>query len=369
MHILHTESSNGWGGQEIRILKESLGLRDKGFQVSLAVTRGGKLIDYARKEGLKVYEIDFQRSHALKTVWQLCQIIRHNKIDVVNTHSSWDSWLGGVAARLTRRSVVRTRHLSTEIRGGVNARLLYNSLADFVVTTSSSIIPTIQSKAHLPSDRIKCIPTGVEPFEVSPTDVEKFRQSLHVKPDQILIGSVCVVRSWKGIQDMIGAAKLLRHDPRLKWVVVGGGYLENFKHLVGPDVGPDVDPDLPFIFTGHLDDPKAALAALDIFTLLSTAHEGISQASLQASFLGKPLITTTVGGLPEVCLHGKTGFVVPPSSPEKVADAVTILSNDFALRKQMGQAAHHHVAAHYSLRQTLENMAVVFETSIRANKK
>ncbi len=354
MHILHTESSNGWGGQEIRILKESLGLKSQGFEVSLAVARGGKLIDYARKSGIQVFEIDFKRSHALQALWQLCKIIRQNKISVVNTHSSLDSWLGRIAARLTHRPVVRTRHLSTQIRGGLNARLLYNNLADFVVTTSSCIIPALQEKAHLPSSRIQCIPTGVEPFNVDSKEVEKFRRSLDIKPGQILIGSLCVVRSWKGIQDMIAAAKLMRHDPRLRWVVVGGGYLENFKHLV--------DPDLPFIFIGHLDNPNPALAAFDIFTLLSTANEGISQASLQAGFLKKPLITTSIGGLPEVCIEGKTGFVVPPSSPEKVAGAVIKLADDPLLRKQMGDAAHELVIRHYLLEHTLDNMAFVFDS-------
>ncbi|MGH2613210.1 MAG: glycosyltransferase family 4 protein, partial [Rhabdochlamydiaceae bacterium] len=310
--------------------------------------------EYARQKGLKVVEIDFKRSHAIKAVWQLCKIIQQNKIDVVNTHSSLDAWLGGIAARLMKRPVVRTRHLSTDIRGGLNAQLLYNHLADFVVTTSSCIIPAIEKKANLPKSRIQCIPTGVEPFTTLPEEVEKFRDSLNVKPDQILIGSVCVVRSWKGIQDMIVAAKLLRHDPRLKWVVVGGGYIENFK--------PFVDPALPFTFTGHLNDPKAALAALDIFTLLSTDHEGISQASLQAAYLKKPLITTPIGGLPEVCLAGITGFVVPPSSPEAVAQAVLTLSDDLRLRTQMGQRAHDHVVQNYTLRHTLENMAHVFET-------
>ncbi len=354
MHILHTESSNGWGGQEIRILKEALGLKSRGFRVTLAVARGGKLVEYARKEGLEVFEIDFKRPRAMKALWQLCKIIRDKKVDVINTHSSLDAWLGGIAAKMTKRPAIRTRHLSTDIRGGLNARLLYNYLADFVVTTSSCIIESIESKAKLPSSRIQCIPTGVEPFKVAAEEARKFRDSLNVKPNQILIGSVCVVRSWKGIQDMIAAAKLLRNDPRLRWVVVGGGYIENFKPLI--------DPELPFIFTGHLDNPKAALAALDIFTLLSTAHEGISQASLQAAFLEKPLITTNIGGLPEICLDGKTGFVVPPSSPEKVATAVLKLSDDPSLRVQLGRAAREHVIQSYTLDHTLENMAHVFET-------
>jgi glycosyltransferase involved in cell wall biosynthesis len=352
VHILHTESSNGWGGQEIRILKEAEGLRKQGFQITFAVTLGGKLALYARDKGFEVIEIDFKRSRAFQAVWQLCRLIKNQKIDLINTHSSLDAWLGGVAARLAGKPIVRTRHLSTPIRGGLNAKLLYNRLADYVVTTSSGIIPAIQEKAHLPFHRIQCIPTGVEPFHLHPNAAIEFRRAHQIGDDDILIGSVCVVRSWKGIQDLIAAAKLLQHDSRFKWIVVGGGYIDHFK--------PQVTPDLPFTFIGHLEDPGPAIAALDIFALLSTANEGISQASLQAAFLKKPLVTTTVGGLPEVCHDSVTGILVPPSSPEEVAKAVLKLAGDATLRKKMGSAAYDLVTQKYTLRHTLEGMAHVF---------
>lgn len=354
MHILQTESSNGWGGQEIRILKEAIGLRSSGnFKISFAVVRGGKLADYARKEGFDVVEVDFKRSRAGLVLWQLCRLIKKQKIDVVNTHSSLDAWLGGLAGRIMGKRVVRTRHLSTSIRGGLNAYLLYQCLADYVVTTSSGIISIIQEKARLPSSRIQCIPTGVEPFELSLQARAQFRRSLGVKEEEILVGSVCVVRSWKGIQDLIGAAKLLREDKRLKWIVVGGGYIDHFKPLV--------DAGLPFVFTGHLSDPRPAFAALDIFALLSTGHEGISQASLQAAFLKRPLVTTTIGGLPEVCQEGVTGLVVPPHSPRSVAEAVTALAENEAMRRVMGEAGHRLVMEKYTQCHMLEQMAQVFK--------
>jgi glycosyltransferase involved in cell wall biosynthesis len=347
MKILHTESSNGWGGQEIRILKESLGLRKRGHEIIFAVVRGGKLVDYARKEGFTVYEIDFRRKSVFFALRALLKIIREHQIERVNTHSSGDAWLGGIAARLAGCKVIRTRHLSTPVKGGLNAFLLYRCLADFVVTTSSAIIPKLASQSRLPLSRLKCIPTGVEPFAVDPADAEAFRRQLGVKETDILIGTVCVVRSWKGIQDLIAAARILKDKPAYKWVIVGGGYLENFRPLV--------DDSIPVVFTGHLDSPYAALAALDIFTLLSTAHEGISQASLQAAYLNKPLITTTVGGLPEVCLHNVTGLQVPPSSPEKVAEAVLQLT-DPAVRAAYGAAAHRLVVDRFMLQRTLDEM-------------
>lgn len=354
MHILHTESSNGWGGQEIRILKESLGLRKRGHEIIFAVVKGGKLIDQARKEGFTVYEIDFRRSSAFSALKNLLQIIRLHKIDILNTHSSLDAWLGGLAARISRRKVIRTRHLSTPVRGGLNAFLLYRALADFIVTTSSGIIPKLAQQARLPLSRFRCVATGVEPFQVSADEVKAFREKLGVKENDILIGTVCVVRSWKGIQDFIGAARLLKDQPYLKWVIVGGGYLDNFRHLV--------DDSMQVTFTGHLENPFAAIGALDIFALLSTAHEGISQASLQAAYLKKPLITTTVGGLPEVCLDGITGIQVPTSSPERVAEAVLRMASDQKLRETYGAAASQLVGHKFTLQHTLDQMEQVFNS-------
>ncbi len=116
-------------------------------------------------------------------------------------------------------------------------------------------------------------------------------------------------------------------------------------------------------FTGHLDRPFAAIGALDIFALLSTAHEGISQASLQAAYLKKPLITTTVGGLPEVCLDNLTGIQVPPSSPEKVAEAVLRLATDQKLRESYGAAARQLVEDKFTLQHTLDQMEEVLRTN------
>lgn len=352
MNILHTESSNGWGGQEIRILKEAIGLRTRGHEIVFAIVRGGKLVDQARQAGFAVYEIDYKKSKAFPALKALLTIIRLHKINVVNTHSSLDAWLGGIAGRLGRCKVVRTRHLSTPVRGGLNALLLYRGLADFVVTTSSGIIPKIASQAHVPLQHFRCVPTGVEPFEVEPAEVARFRQKLGVSESDILIGTVCVVRSWKGIQDLIAAAKLLKDHKNLKWVIVGGGYIDHFKHLVNASAA--------LTFTGHLDKPHAAIAALDIFTLLSTAHEGISQASLQAAFLQKPLITTTVGGLPEVCIDQVTGLLVPPSSPEKIAEAVSRLSQNKELREKYGAAARQLVLDNFTMQQTLDQMETIF---------
>jgi ketol-acid reductoisomerase len=69
--ILYTESSNGWGGQEIRVLKEAIGLRARGHTCVFAVQKEGKLSSQARKEGFSVYELSFEKKYAISVLWSL----------------------------------------------------------------------------------------------------------------------------------------------------------------------------------------------------------------------------------------------------------------------------------------------------------
>jgi glycosyltransferase involved in cell wall biosynthesis len=363
MVILHTESSSGWGGQEIRILREAEGMRALGYEIVFAIAEGGGLVQKAKNAGFTVYEVAFKKARALPTLMHLVSIIRKHKVQMINTHSSLDAWIGGIAGRVTGRKIIRTRHLSTPIRKGLNSLLLYKALADFVVTTSSAVVPLIASQARISKNQCRSIPTGVDPsaIQVMPGTSEDFRNQWGLGPHDILVGTACFVRSWKGIYDLMDAAEKLRERKEIKWVVIGGGYVADYAKVAKERRLDDI-----LFFTGHLDSPFAAIAALDIFTLLSTAHEGVSQASLQAAYLHRPMITTTVGGLPEVCIHEVTGLQVPPRSPEKIVEAVLRLADDPSLRRQMGQKAHELVLEKFTWQHTLDEMQNVYDV---LNKK
>ena len=357
MNILHLEASPGWGGQEIRILREAEGMRSRGHAVILCVMKGGGLVSEACKAGFTVYELTYQKKAWFITFLRLLMIMKRHRIDLVNTHSSLDSWIGGLSARLMRIPVVRTRHLSTAIKPGLNSRLLYGALADFVVTTCSSIMPMISSQSGKPMSRIRSIATGVDPgrMQFSEQEVKEFRHSLNISGEDFLIGTACFMRSWKGINDFLDAAQILRRHKCLKWVIIGGGHEEAYRKRAA-----DLDLGNIVYFTGHLKNPIYALQALDAFALLSTAHEGVSQAILQAAFLAKPLIATSVGGLCEVCIDGQTGISVPPFSPSKVADAVKKMMDDRGSAALLGMKARKLVLDQFTLQHTLDQMEEVY---------
>ncbi len=357
MNILHLEASPGWGGQEIRILREAEGMRKRGHEVILGVMRGGALIVRAREAGFVVYELNFRHSGWFICLLQLFFILFRHRIELINTHSSLDSWIGGIAARLTGRSIVRTRHLSTAIKQGLNSRLVYGKLADFVVTTCSSIIPMICKQSGKSEEKCRSIATGVdsEKIVVKTGEAEAFRKTLGLSPDDFLIGTACFMRSWKGIDDFLKAADLLRAHSKIKWVIIGGGHAETYIKRAQ-----EMKLENIVYFTGHLDNPFPALKALDIFTLLSTANEGVSQAILQAAFLRKPLVATPIGGLCEVCIDGITGLQVAPFSPDQVAKAILHLKDQRLFCEQLGNNGYKLVEEKFTLSSMLDQMEEVY---------
>ncbi|MEI6241774.1 MAG: glycosyltransferase family 4 protein [Chlamydiota bacterium] len=357
MKILHLESSPGWGGQEIRILKEAEGMRKRGHTVIFGVTPQGLLVKEARNKGFTVYEIDFRKRSWIHSFFSLRQIMRKEEIQIVNTHSSLDSWLGGLVCRYRKIPIVRTRHLSTSVRGGLNSYLLYNQLTDFVITTCESIISEISQKSKKSINFFKSLPTGIDPSVIHPNreEMQKFRNSLGIQETDILVGMACFMRSWKGIDDFFQAAEQLREHKNIKWIMIGGGHEERYRQRAK-------EKDLPIFFTGHLESPYVAMGSLDIFALLSTAHEGVSQASLQAAFLEKPLIMTPTGGLREVCLDGVTGIQVPVFSPNRVAEAVLRLSKDSSLRKELGKEGKILVKEKFTLQGMLDYTEAIYQS-------
>jgi hypothetical protein len=110
MTILHTETLKKWGGQQNRVLSEATGLLKKGHRVIIACHRGSMLAEKSKRTGLKVYEVNMVKQSHLKTIPELMRIIKKENVDIVCTHSSVDSWAGGLAAKFSGKTLMRFRH-------------------------------------------------------------------------------------------------------------------------------------------------------------------------------------------------------------------------------------------------------------------
>ena len=136
MKILHTENSCGWGGQEIRILTEAAGMIRRGHQVQLIAPREARIHDEARAHGVPVTALPIAKKR-LPGLLALRRWLKANPVDVINTHSSTDSWLAALACATLGNppAIVRTRHVSAPVSTNAATRWLYARAARTIVTT------------------------------------------------------------------------------------------------------------------------------------------------------------------------------------------------------------------------------------------
>ena len=128
--VFHTESSLGWGGQEIRVFTEARWLRQRGHAVGLVVPPGSALGARAEQADIPVGWVRMRPAMDPVAVGRIARRLRRGRAQLLVTHSSVDAWTAGLAARLSRIPVVRMRHLSVPVRPNVFSRAVYTLLCD-----------------------------------------------------------------------------------------------------------------------------------------------------------------------------------------------------------------------------------------------
>lgn len=356
MKIVHTEASNGWGGQEIRILEESRGMIVRGHDVSVLCAPGARIFAEAPRFGVPVSTLPIGRKR-LSGLFAMRRWLLENRPDVVNTHSSTDSWLTGLACATLAHppAVVRTRHISAPVAANAGSRWLYGKSAQHVVTTGEALKQTLIRDLNLAPENVTSVPTGIDTERFTPGDKTAVRQALGLKPDRHYLGIVATLRSWKGHLYLLEAfAKL--DLPEWTLLIVGEGpMVENIEAKIA-----ELKLHGRVILAGQKTDPEAWMRALDIFCLPSYANEGVPQALMQAMLTGLPIVTTPVGAILEAVSDGETALVVAPQNADALAAAISRLISDGELATRLGSAARERAVARFSKENMLDRMAAIF---------
>jgi glycosyltransferase involved in cell wall biosynthesis len=280
--IIHTEGSDGWGGQEIRIMEELRGMRRCGYATALIAPQHSRIFSRAEAEGFAVYPVRFGNKGHLASWARLFQLIAQLKPDVVNTHSSDDSWMAGFVARVFGVPlIIRTRHVSTPI----GSTFSYKAFPHLILTTSQAIRENLIG-CGIHQERIVAVPTGIdsERFRFSSFWRKEIREKHGFSEEDIVVGNICVLRSWKGLDFFIETAAQM--PPRFKFILVGDGPQRPRLQDKAKDMGLEGR----LIFPGHQEDIEKYFSALDLYFFTSYANEGVPQSLLQAQSVGLPMV-------------------------------------------------------------------------------
>jgi glycosyltransferase involved in cell wall biosynthesis len=362
--IVHTESSGGWGGQELRILTEAQGMIDRGHRVTLLCPPDTRLHTEAQRRGLPTVALAIGRKR-LRGILEVRRWLNDNRPDVVNTHSSTDSWLVALASigLAHAPAIVRTRHISAPVPTNRPTRWLYQSATTRIVTTGERIRRTLIETNGYDAATIVSVPTGVDTARFVPGDRAAARTTLGLlDADYFYIGVVATLRSWKGHRYLIDALAALPAHVRL--VVVGDGpqRVDLEQQVRTLRLSNRVT------FAGNRDDVQVWLQAFDVFVLPSYANEGVPQSIVQAMLCGLPVVSTRIGSIDEAVLHEETGLLIEPRNSGEIASAVGRLLADAPLRRRLGERGRVVAQTQFGKDSMLDKMEAVFNAALSVSK-
>jgi glycosyltransferase involved in cell wall biosynthesis len=357
MRILHTESSIGWGGQELRILTEMEGMQRRGHRVHLVTADIADILPPARARGLTAdgLPIAYKKPRALREMrkWLRTHV---RDFDVVNTHSSTDAWLVAMAGATIARMppVVRTRHVSTAVNNSWTTRWLYQRATRHIVVTGEALKTQLVRDNRFDPKRITSVRTGIDLVRFRPLDREAARAKCGVDA-RPAVAIVATLRDWKGHDDLLDAWSAL-HVKGWQLLVIGDGPRRDHLERRVTEMGLASD----VRFTGNQDDVAAWYACAEIAVLPSFGDEGVPQSLMQAAACGLPAIATPIGAIAEAVRDGKTGLLVPPRDVKALASALSYLMTHHELRGHMGRAARDYAQKHFGIDRMLDAMEAVF---------
>lgn len=364
--ILHTESAKRWGGQERRTFAEAREFKKRGHRVILVVQPGSALGKQAKEAGIEVKEIRMRNKDIPKAFLRLFFLLRRERVDIVNTHSSKDSWIASFAARLAHRPIlIRTRHVSIPIRNHP-FNIVYR-LPHKIITCGEKIRERMIKVNRLPKDKIVSIPSGVDLDRFNPDRVKgNIRKELGIERDTPLVGSISIIRTEKGYPYFLEAVhEILKVKPETKFLIVGH---EPKGDTLAQEVRKRGLED-KVIMPGLREDIPQVLATLDVF-VLSSLREGVPQGVAQALAMEKPVAATDVGGVPELIKNNQTGLLVPPANSKALARAILELLEDRKKASELGKNGRRLVEEQSSQKTMIERIEDLYrELSKKRRRK
>jgi glycosyltransferase involved in cell wall biosynthesis len=286
----------------------------------------------------------------------LRKLLASRPFDVVNTHSSTDSWLAALACATLRTPppIVRTRHISAPTPGNAATRWLYTRASRRIVTTGERLRAQVISEAGADPARVVSIPTGIDLARFQPGDRRAARAALGL-PDAPLVGIVATLRSWKGHRYLVEAVAAMQAPGALLAIVGDGPQREALGGLVRERGLAD-----RVRFAGNQADVAPWLRAFDVFCLPSYANEGVPQALMQAMACALPVVTTPVGSIEEIVTDGETGILVPPQDAQRLRAVLESLLADAGRRETLGRRAREAAVARFGDDRMVDRMIEVF---------
>ncbi len=278
--------------------------------------------------------------------WRLWRLLRSLKVDIVHTRNFGTVDCGLIARLAGVKTLIHSEHGwdMSDLSGGnpkyIRLRRWMAPLATRWLAVSANIRDWLESTVKVRANKLTQIYNGV--------DTDRFHPDNVYSEDALHVGFVGRLEQVKNPGSMIRAMVRLATDPSIarpvKLTVVGGGsLLDPLRQQVAAAGLESV-----VNFSGSRSDVPELMRSFGVF-LLPSFNEGISNTILEAMASGLPVVTTNVGGNPELVIDDSTGKLYASDDDEMLAECLKIYANNESLRAEHGRAARQRANERFSL--------------------
>ncbi len=358
INLLYVITKLELGGAQKQLLSLITHLDKERYNIFLFTAREGLLLeDAAGIPGLALKRSRFlERSinplEDLLSLFELYHYIKNNRIAIVHTHSSKAGIVGRLAARCAGvRVIIHTVHgwpfheYQPRLKRFFFILLerLAARLTDVLVTVNDSDKGKGLRNAIGDTRRYRVIRCGIDYSEFYVKDTLA-KSEFGLAHDEVAVGTIACLKPQKSPLDFIRlAASTEKEFPGIKFILVGDGALrKEIEHSIGRN-----HLEGKVILTGWRRDISRLLSVFDVFVLTSL-WEGLPVTVLEAMAAAKPVIATDTGGIAEVLIEGKTGFLASRGDVGELREKLIVLLKDPALGKRVGQAARESLGRDYT---------------------
>ncbi|MDD4900791.1 MAG: glycosyltransferase family 4 protein [Patescibacteria group bacterium] len=392
--ILYFITQSEFGGAQRYVFDLANNLRAD-YEVAVAMGEqgnSGKLAKILVEHNIKFFIIPHLKRNLsplndLLAFFDIIKLIKNYRPDIIHLNSSKISILGSLAAYIIRIFAIFAFHsqYSHSIR---NIRIIYTvhgwvfneplpgwlkyfylHAEKFTARFKDKIICVSEYDKQIalkhkiaPAYKLTTIHNGLAPTNFYSREEAKRLlfakiENRKSKIENFLIGSIGNLYKTKGYEYFVQAAYILIHERRTSatFIIIGqGAARKNLEDLIKK-----YHLENNFILTGQLDDAARLLPALDLY-VCSSVKEGFPYSILEAMQAGLPIVTTNVGGIPEMvedlsASSGQaTGLLAKPTEADNLAEKIKILLNNKTLAQKLGQRAKIKAITEFGLEKMVE---------------
>lgn len=331
-----------WGGIERYVAHLSKGLVARGVAVEVLCPSVSPL---AQRIEVPHVPLSMPGQFRFDRLPAALRAMRRGRYDVAHIHFSPDFVVPALAARYARVPLVlMTRHLALPWSPSKVGR--YLALFDHIIPASDAVGRRL-AESGVPGDRMTVAKAGCDPLEPTGTRADT-RARLGIPEDAFAVGIFGRLAREKGVEVVLNAASV---PERVRYEVFGEGpYLQELRSAASSRA----------TFHGFVPDVADAMDAMDAVALPSVCEEAFAYAALEAMSLGKTIVASNIGGLPEVVVDGETGLLFEAGNSDAFARCVCRLEGDLELCRALGEGAQASHRSTYGLAHMAERIHAVY---------